>query len=374
MGGGKIMPYRLVDDVSASVPETGLEGFKRRGAMLGLEGLQSAENALALIPKAIGYAKGKDIPLDRLSDQIKREFGLTEEYLKPKDFTESVAKKFAGKAPLAALFGPAALAASAASSVVGAGLEKIGLPEWAQDVGEFVTDIGAGLKAGRILTPSGAQKAAYSAAKSAVPEGLKVSAQPVINSWYNVTEKLGTEANKTVAGKVEFALEKISALLGKGKELNPAQIIDLKSSLNQVGSEMSKLDAAKYITPLIDGITDFFASYGATNPKFFDALTKGNQLTQMKHMATYIDKFGNWISGLGIAGKPIQWLANEFLGRGESFLRSIIKLPEATKYYLGTVAAGITQDPNLFLKNITGLKNEVDKVEPETLILRRKKR
>jgi hypothetical protein len=356
--------------------ETGLETVKRRGAMLGLGALEGVENIAALIPKAIGYAQGRNIPIDRFSEQIKREKGLSDEYLEPRNFAESVAQKFSGKAPAAALFGPAALAAAGGASLVGAGLKKLGLPEWAQDVAEFGTDVALGFGTGRLKTPSAVQKAGYDTAKSSVPKNLKVSAKPIIDSWYEVGEKLDTEASAKVAGKVEFALNKISKLLGKGDKLNPAQIIDLRSSINQVGSEINKLDAAKYIQPLKDGMNDFFASYGATNPKFFDSLSKADQLTTMKHMGSYVDKFGNWFGGLGMVAKPIQWLATKTLGKGESFLKSIVKLPEARKYYLNTIAAGITQDPNLFLKNITGLKNEVEKVEhgPKIEIVKRGKR
>lgn len=199
---------------SSVQPETNLESLKRVGIGTGISGLQGLENLFGLIPsglqalgiKPVGF--GGQEP-QKFSELLKEQYGLTPEYLQPQNLPESVLQKFAGKAPIASLFGPASLATSGLGSLVGGGLQQLGAPEILQDIGELGSEIGGGYKLGKFLTPGQAQKAAYAQTKAAIPKGKIVQAQPLINALTNAEEKLGTEVSKEVSNKIKNALREI---------------------------------------------------------------------------------------------------------------------------------------------------------------------
>lgn len=353
-----------------------LKDLGRYGTGVGLSALSGLENVAGLLPlglSALGFKPTGTYgePLQRLSSQIKEYHGLTPEYLAPQNLPESIAYKFAEKAPLAAaLSGPAGLAISGLESLVGGGLQRAGAPELLQSLAELGTGITAGItgvpnviQKGRILTPGMAQKEAYDITKSLVPKGKEITAAPIVNAIENLEEQLGTNLTKSLGEKLNFAKEKIEGSIRGGK-LNPTKAIDLKTSLNELSRDLSKAHAARYVQPLKQSFEDFFSHYAIENPAFYSKLKSAEKLTTLRNTRGIIETFADKLGLNMLPGKVHKPLAS-ILGHStlgiDKFIKNIATNSEARKYFLRTAKSAFEQSPTLFSKHLMQLSNILDK-------------
>ena len=293
----------------------------------------------------------------------------------PQSYLETAGQRFLEQAPINALFGTPALARSALGSLAGGAVERAGFEPGLGDIAQIATDLGLGLipkgtgfkipkvikkatehSLGRTPTIAKAQKIAQKALEDIKVESF--GANPIRSAISHVKDSLKSEVNSSTAASVGHALETIKKNIGKvGKrgigKINPNDALKLRHSLYDLGRRLPKDDAARYVQPLTKGINDFFSWYGSTNPSFYNALTKRDQLTQLRHMGSFIDDFAQSLPKaimpgviekiLGIAKHPIR------------LVQGITTNPQARKHYFDVVKAAAENNPALFIKNVEKL-------------------
>lgn len=278
---------------------------------------------------------------------LTKALGYTPEQVAPGGFFESVAQRGLKSVPTAALFGPAAAARSGLGSIVGGGLEYAGAGETASDLGQLAAEIGLGYGLGKIPTVKSAQKVAADIFENTTAKPYQATI--IKDAMQQVEKSLATEVNKDIAKKVTDAFEVISNNI-TGNKINPHNAAKIRHSLYDLGSKLPKDDAARYVEPLTKGINNFFGSYAAENPAFYNALTKRDKLTQLRHMNTIIDKFADQL--------PTQYLPEiakfglEIFNKPLRLIQSLATNSEARNHYFDVVKAASMQDPALMIKNL----------------------
>lgn len=366
-------------------------GVLGRLGVAGARGLEAPGRFVDTILELLGEPK---LAKGSIEEDLARYLGATSpEQLEAQSLLESYAQRFLGSAPTAALFGPGAIASTALGSGTAIGLKALGAPEAIQDVGDLITQLGLGAAQGKFLTPGKAQKKAYDLATASVPEGLKTSARPIIDTMKNVEQSLATEVDKSIVEKINGIMETIDKNIFK-KTINPNTAKNLRTSINQFRNKLPE-DARHYADALKNGINDFFTVYGAENPTFYKHLSTADKLTAMRNMESYIgnfieksllDKFG--IKGIwdDILRVPFKIGSKLTLEPAEKFARNMVGNEAARDYVFNLVKPAIQQNPSLFLKNLSNLRDvlvgqeefgiipEVSKPSAKYEILRGKRR
>lgn len=349
----------IEDDVVQSQPEESyLSQAKRIGTATGLSALKGIESTLSFIPETL---LGVKAPHPKPSEIIQEKAGLTPEYLEPRNVGERYAQRLAGFAPLAATGGLSALGRTAAATGVATGLGEIGLPEPIQDIAQLGTEIGLGLKSGKIPTIKAAQKAEDTLARAAVKPGTKVNAELITNTLNGIERELGTEVSEKYANKIKHVLQTVGENIIKGK-IEPAVAIDLRKKLYKLGKELPTHVSSTYIEPLTKGINNFFSVYAAENPAFYNHLKARDKLTSLKHMNLYTTKMLDSLQLNKVPGGQFVTNIINYIGKeSERFIRGIASNSAARKYYFNAVVSAAQDNPNLFVKNI----NKLTEIMPE---------
>jgi hypothetical protein len=349
--------------ISPETPETYLQQAKRVGTSAGLSalrGLESIPTAIAdlLIPRP----KGFQLP----SEIIQEQSGIIPEYLEPQNAPERFIQRFSEFAPLSGLTGGlSGLGRTAAGSGIATLLGEAGLPEPLQDIAQLGTEIGLGVKSGKIPTVRSAQKTEDSLARAAVQKGSTARADIINQALGDVEKSLGTEVSEKYATKIRNALGIIGENITKDK-INPVVAMDLRKKLYKLGRELPVDISSQYIEPITKGINDFFAIYAAENPQFYTHLKARDQLTTLRNMNTVTEKFIDKlkldkIPGIGLISGAI----TKIISSGERFTRGLVNNPSARKYYFDAVTAAAEQNPNLFIKNVKNLIQSVPDLQEE---------
>ncbi len=347
-------PDNVVDQQQNEGP--GLLG--RLGYAVG-KGFEAPGNAIDALLQLLGEPKASK---GSFVEDIAKKAGYSPNQFEPQSTLESYGQRFLKQAPVSAAFGPASLASTALGTGVATGAEALGAPEYVQDIAQLGTEIAAGALSGKIPTLGKAQKTAYTAAKSEVPKGARYESSPISNAINITNEKLATEVSPKIEKKVTHAIEKIENNIryaGKGKEsISPIAAMDLRRKLYDNVEGMPY----EYTKELTSGINDFFASYAADNPKFYDLLKKADKYTELKNMQPLIEKAIDKLP-LPFVDK-IPWARDVFKGafkvgtlgtvsESEKVLRRIYKSPLAREHYFDVVKS--VSNPSLFVRNLNEL-------------------
>jgi len=354
--------------------------FSRLGISL-LEGLEAPAKLLDKASEALGIgqltARG-----DYTSEQLRKGLGYSKEEIQPKTFVESFAQKVLKQTPTAALFGPQAAARTALSAIPASVTGAFGAPEWLQDLVQLGADIGIGVKGiGKLgIKPSvttkplrDAQKKAYDTAKHLAVNRKDASADTIINSLTGVAKKLTRETDGNIVKRVNHVMDtvqnNIKLLADKSGQniqeiANPEAIMDIRRNLNKMYDKNK--DLIEYTQPIIDSFNTYFGEYSVKNPKFFEALKKGDQLTSAVNIkSNIIDKITDFIPSMGGIGNTIKKILTPTLGSTEKVLRQITSSPEARKAYLDMGKSIVEGNPTVLMNNVKNLEEAINvKEEP----------
>lgn len=380
------MPYKVISLGEKSIPqfqtaaiqpeipqETPIEQLKRVGTSTGIGALKNLESLFGLPVNLLSYITGKPTSEagymggqpEAITDILKQQHGLTPEYLEPRGTQESFIQKFGSLAPFAALGGLPALGRTAAGSAIATGAKQLGLPEPVQDIAQLGTELGLGLRAGRIPTATGRQKIEHELALKAIPKEAQIAAPHIQEAVKGVETALGTETSEKVSSKINHALRIIKDNIMRDK-IKPAAAMELRKNLYELGSELPRSKAATYIQPLTKGINDFFATYAAENPTFYKHLKARDKLTELKNMGSYLAEFVDKFELAKLpGGKIVASVAKTILSPTEKIFRGLYSNPEARKLYFDAVTAAATQNPPLVAKNLMNLQEELPKELPK---------
>lgn len=337
-------------------PETFGQQLGRVGTATGLSALKGLESIASFIPETL---LGVKAPHAKPSEIIQEQAGLTPEYLEPKNLPESYLQRLASFAPGAITGGLGGLARTATGTGVATILGASGLPESVQDIGQLATEIGLGIKSGKIPTISGTQKAEYNLAKAAIKPGSKANASIISNVLSGIEKELGTEVSEKYTNKIKHVIQTVSENITKN-EISPTTAMNLRKKIYKLGAELPTHVKTTYLEPLTKGINDFFAVYAAENPAFYKHLKSADKLTSLKNMNLVT---GDLIKKLDLTKFPLGELANSIINKitnsSERFIRGISKNSAARKYYFDAVSAAAKSNPNLFINNINKLSQEM---------------
>jgi hypothetical protein len=339
---------------------------------LGMSLLKGAELPGKLVSNTLEYLGEPPLIKEPLSEQIQRKHGISPEQLKSQGVLEDYAQKVAEYATTsAALGGLPGLASTAFGAVPATAAKEFGLPEWAQDLAQFGSEIGLGIYKGRIPTLAGigkgkgkiksvqsAQQNAYNAAKSAVQNNEEFIAKPISDSMIEVGKALGTEVDSSIITKVNQALETIEKNLVGGK-VNPKTALELRKKLYRLGGKVGESTARTYFDPLTKGINDFFITYGLENPKFYEQLYKADRLTEAKHMQSYLANFVKGLPKIPYISKPIQQAFNLTVGASEKFVKNLISNEAYREHFANALKATFKEDPSILFKNVEQLQQDI---------------
>lgn len=366
----------IEDDIQQDKPqESYLQQAKRIGTSAGLQALKGVES-LGSIPTDIrDYLYGIKSPVQKPSEFIEKEAGLTPEYLQPRNVGERYLQRLANFAPLAAGGGLGALGRTAAGTGIATLLGEVGAPEPVKDIAQFGTELALGRVpkdvpflgklGGTIPSIRGAQKLEDSLMRAAVKPESKARSNLIMDAIKTVEEKLTTEVNKEYSNQIKNAIRTIGQNITKG-EINPTKAVDLRKTLYKLGSKLPKDISAAYIEPLTTGINNFFSVYAAENPTFYKHLSARDKLTSLKNMNSVA---GNLVTKLQLGKLPGGELAtdivNSIITEGERFSRGIIGNSAARKYYFDAITSGIKSNPSLFIKNINKLPGKIPELRKE---------
>ena len=315
-----------------------------------------------------------------IKQPLAQKFGVSEEFTKPRNWFEEIGQGTISKAPptvAAVLSGGGGLPALLKSLGIGAlgstaktVAKEFGQPEWAQSAAELGTEIGAGLATGNIPTLTSKARQGYGEIKK-LPASQQ-AAVPQINKSIKETEDLlKTEVSGKITDKVQSAVNKIGNLINKSPKLDsagqiikdaagnpivsesasPRQLFDARKSLYRLQKELP-LHAREYIKPLTDGINNFFAEYGTTNPEWYKHLSSSDKFWQLKSMQSslgdMVEKYLP-VATKGEVGPFISQtmgrLVGSTVGGVEKFLRRIYQSPVAREHYFDVFKSIVQQDP-----------------------------
>lgn len=333
-----------------------------------------------------------------LSGAVQKGLNVPEEALQPEGLVTSGLQRFARSAAPAATLGGAlsglpgvlsALTTTGLGAGAATGAKALGAPESIQDIAQLGTELGYGLKSGKIPTVSKQQKIEDTLARAAVKPGTQASAEAISKSLHEVGNKLATEVSEKSAKKIRHALETVSNNMTRGK-INPVDAMDLRKKLYSLTKELPTNVSAEYIEPLTKGINNFFAVYAAENPKFYKHLNARDKLTTIKHMNSVLaDTIDHLQLGGSVLGKAAKSIVNkiigpvervvrgvvsgkqtnvelakqglENLGSSERFIKALVGNSAGRKVYFNMVQAAAKNDPALFIK----YANQLTKAIPE---------
>lgn len=323
---------------------------------------QESPNSLLLqLLGSLGQGKNQ-VP----SEVIQKQIGFQPEQIQSQSLLESGLQRFISQAPLAgSLGGLSGLASTALGSTAATGAEALGLPESAQDIAQLGTELAAGrYLTGAIPSMKTAQQKAYEEAKSLAGEKESIIA-PIRQAVTNVESQLGKETTKKVYDEMQHTLKIVDDNLNKvSGKLKVKDAIDLRKKLNQTYKSASE-NAKPYVNELSNSFNDFFAVYGAENPKFYNALrNEADKLTELKNMQTLINKTGTTLlekfPGLiGATGKGVINLLGLPFGAGERFVRGLYNNPAARRYYFKAVSAAAKNSPKVMVNFLNKTMEEL---------------
>ncbi len=368
-------------------------GIGERIAAVGKKGLQAQ---IFTGPSTRGLKSAGvigDIGGPALSDILQSQVNISEEANNPEGLIESGVHRFAKSAAPSAVLGalggglPAALESlitTGLGSAAATGAKALGASEGVQDLTQLGTELGRGLYKGRIDTKRGAQKKAYETTRELAGEAAQ-EIGPIQDALLNVERNITKFApTEKIEKAVRHSIEKIHNNIGQlDNKIKVKDALDLRRSLNQSFKSIPE-EAKPYVTQLRDSINDFFGSYAAANPKFFNSLTKADQLTEMIHMKSILENGANKIFSnvlptiikgvpLGkIIGESASKLLGNTIGLSDKFVRNVIKNPTAREYYLNAVTSIAKEDPVSLIKNLENLKKlfpkEFEEQQPKSRI------
>ena len=368
-------PIQQQQDIPQETPQAPQEGpgIGRRLSSALAQGVEAPGQFVNKLNMLLGEPSLFQGPL--ISEKIQE--GFTPEQFEPQGVVEAFAQKVAKQAPTSAIFGPAALARGVASAIPATVLGALGAPEWFQDLTQFGVDIGLGVKGGRIFGVKGAQKKVFDAAESLIPKGEAPPAASIIEGLTESGSRLSTKTDKGIVEKVGHIADTVREnfkRMFKGEDvtltnkMEPRKAMALRRSIN-VDITKDK-NIFEFVKPIQDGINKFFSQYSATNPAFFDALSKGDRLTEARHMKSYIEKGIDLIPGTGgsiggISKQVLKLVFGKTLGETEKFLRNVITNKDAQKAYLDLGKSILQEDPATIINNISNLTEalETEKVD-----------
>jgi len=329
--------------------ESYLQQAGRIGTSAGLKGLESIENAADFVGVKNAHAPSK---------YLRETFDLPEDE-EPEGFLSSAANKFAQAAPYAA--GLAALpvvggsvlgslAATAAGSVVGAGVQQLGLPEWAQDLAQFGTEIASGRPINGLTKT---KKAADTALRAAGNTGKHLFTEtPVaLATVKDALTTAGKGINKQVKGILQPVFSNLSKSMG-----DPVKLLDARKWINHETRKWSPVLRATFATPITESITKDLVQYGSKHPEFLKNLQVRDQLTMYNYMSTPIT---DTLKKFPFVGK---YLGKEFvksIAKPEKFVKGIYKYPEARNLFTKMTASSLANDPEKVIKYGNELKRYI---------------
>lgn len=346
--------------------QLGTIGRTLGGSLLNL--LETAQGLGSLLPQPSRVTQGLDIPRIQQplppSQILLGELGREREEFKPQNMLETGVQSFLPKAAQLALLkglNPATLGLSAAGSAV----EGItGSPTLGA-----LSELGLGLKGPQrirnLLTPQAAQKQAQIKLENLTPQAAKKSPE-IVKAVFDIESKLAKETTSDVKTKIKSALETLSSHLGAEK-ITPKDALDLRKNLYHTAQSLDPSKAAEYIQPLTKAINRHLATYTATHPDFYKALSTRDRLTEMRNMQGLLADFAD-ITGISKIPyvKPIfDKVIGGTIDQSTKVLKNIYSNPEARKYYFNLVRGASKNNPNYFTNNLVKLgkliqpKNEI---------------
>lgn|SRR5574338_438784 len=379
LSGSKIDRKKPTQDVS-NAPQAEGPGVLSRLGYSALQGLEAPGRALDAL---LGLFGEQPLMRSSVSEEFRKYLGAQPEQLEPQNILESYGQRFLKQAPIAGLFGPAALGSTAIGSAFGAGLERLGAPPLVQDIGQLAGELGTGLLRGKIplRTLGRKQTTAYEAAEKAVGAELpKTPAFPIFNRITQVEKNLVTETNQKVKDIVGSALDTVKKnieTLESGIEtISPQKALELRKNIYKDISQLKGplKRAYPYLKELPEGINDFFAWYATENPEFYNHLSQADKYTQLKHIYSWVeDSLDKLPSFGGVKGIVKKTLGKYTLGGAERFARRLIKHPGTMlEHYFdmartlsrALTSPGITSTPSLLLNNVNEFAQAFEEEKP----------
>lgn len=252
-----------------------LRGIENIGSLLSFP-----ENLVGKgISKLVGGAPesfaqfGQDLGFNQHLDQILEQAGLLpKNYTEPTNFAENVLYRTAEKAPLAlATGGAGALAHSAFSSAAGAGLEKAGVGEFGQAVGELVAGLGSSYAQNRLLKGNINQKLGkvFNEFDKEIPGALKGDSQPISQYLEDEYSKLSkSNMSKSAENFIRRDIGKVHNNILEGKiPLKDARRLWLQTN-KFIYDPATPSEALPYLVSQRDNYSKLFQEAGKANPAF----------------------------------------------------------------------------------------------------------
>lgn len=382
------MPYEFLDDAKQSIAQTVSQqqqpGFFTRVGLAGLRGIESPINLgnvgvrflakadpfsmLGLTSSALKYLglPGAGEKPAAVSEDIMQRMGITSQQVKPQSLPESIIQRGAETVPTAlALGGLPAAGLSALGSTTAGTAGYLGASPLVQDIIQGATEIGAGVKFGKIPTVKGQQKRFEEAARAAVKPGELHPVNAIKEAINSVERNLGTEANPKTVKKIRHVLGTIDQNISWATgEMNPNTARDIRKSLYQFRTELAPKDR-HYIDALTKSINQNFALNIAENPEFYNNLKRADKFTEMKNMKSYVNNFVDVFDAVPGVGKVVKEIAKSTLGKTlgetEKLIKNLAFNPVAREHYFDVVKASIRQDPALFFKSVADLQASLEK-------------
>lgn len=340
--------------------------YQRLGTALA-SGIEAPGLALSKVLELLGEpASGRG----SIREDIKQKLGVNEEQLKPRGNLEAFGQKFLQAAPTAGLGGGAGLISAAVGSVTGAAAERMGAPEWVQDLAQLGGEIFGGYAQGKIPTIAKSQNKAYELTRSLfnAEKDVPPSASALIPAFTQLRDELGLQTDKGLVKGIQEATETVLNWISKGK-IDPNKALALRTNINAQARMARTATEKHYFNVLSGGLNNFFASYAATNPQYYDALNKADQFTMLKHMGSTVTDFINKFPLGKLIGHGLQKPAAEILGKvvggGEKFVRRIVQSPVGRQHYFDVVKAIGENSPQLVIKGLDALASTVKREEQD---------
>lgn len=375
---------KRVGIASGSKAASGLQGFLSTPARLAegvVRGGIDAYESLTGEPTEAGNLLRKLAEVSPSPKEIKSlpeqyaEQSYGKEYLEPRNAIESGIQRFAGQAPAAALTGGVGqLPYTALGAGAAAGAQALGLPEWAQDVSQIATEVGAGygvnrfgpdrLKSGKYPSVREVRSQAYDKMRKSGGKYPTEDPARIEQAFSQVGDALSNEVDGTIEKSVRSAMERMNDKIFVGK-VSPQDLFTQRNNLYDLANKLPEDKVKQYIYPLTQSVNDLIKDYSVKNPSFFFNMDKGDRLKTLEMVqpeltkaATDLMKAISTKSSLyNIGAKTLQnvWSAAKWIATPLSIGSQILTNEHAAKFYLDAVGQMATDNPNNFMKTLSHL-------------------
>lgn len=268
---------------------------------------------------------------ERLNPTASELLGVNPEYLKPRNNIEKLAQGLGSNLPYFIPGNQAGLLTRLGIGTAGTlselGAEKAGFSPGAQSAIKLGTELGTAYGLGIIPTLSREASKYWKQATGIGEKAGQLSASHVERGLNAIDELLTTQVNPEKVGLITKIRDNVAKLIGYPTakqaatlnsienalihETDPKKIQNLNAVANKLTKSSSTLNPAKamdlrkniydeiralptkdkeLLQPAIDGVNNYFVFHSAEHPEFFDALTKSDQRTTLKHAQSFLAK------------------------------------------------------------------------------------